>query len=273
MVNLMDKLGQGTLSEESWIKKAQLIGPAWRCTKFVNLFYKRCDYTKNKNAGQTIKSSTVPEKLAVYEFLTLCNFNEIVPERKLNITEIWKQTGKVTTNLMNKKQRAKDHLTSSENPLSEEDYIEEIVGNFFDPTTEEMNLADLEEVERLLGTRTVSTAINDTVSTADDEGVFQDSTIVTAKSGKKIKQVPFNPLCLKNILKVGQDVIAKTDFKQERFLKRLQVEDEQKYYSEMQQYIQAEKDKSRLEQDITNDSVIDNDMITRMDLLSEVLPK
>ena len=131
----------------------------------------------------------IPGKLAVYEFLSLCKFKETVPERKLNPKDIWKQTGKVTTNLLNKKQRAKDHCKSTDNPLSEEDYIEEIVGNFFDPNTEEMNLADLEEVERMLCTRTVGSVINDTVNTADDEGVFQDSAIVTAKSGKKIKQV------------------------------------------------------------------------------------
>ena len=68
MVNLLDKLGQNTLSEETWIKKSLLTEPAWRSMTFTDLYYKRCGYKQNKNKGKTIKPSKCLEKKQYMSF-------------------------------------------------------------------------------------------------------------------------------------------------------------------------------------------------------------
>ena len=69
------------------------------CTHFVDKYYVRYSKEKGKNSGKTIKSRSVTEKTAIYEYLILCGFHKILPNRKINSVDIWKNTKLVKTDL------------------------------------------------------------------------------------------------------------------------------------------------------------------------------
>ena len=107
-----------------------------------------------------------------------------------------------------------------------------------------MNIIDVEEVDRLLFTR-INTRNHPptTINVPTDEAISenQNSIIFKTKSGFKVKQIELNKLALQNINQVGHEKILKANYHRERFLKKKQIEEEQKYYTEMSKYIDIEK--------------------------------